>query len=701
MGFNTVLHTGNYDANTILEAEIPASRSERGSRSRRTAASTSSTSSPAVDHNESMPSMTSPHHHNDQLRSRPTETANANANATITTASAAASSPSIVDSRHQQQHHHTQIDFGNQQHVMMGLTIAGVASSMLTTIFGLFHVDVFLRAYELPLPVYSLGSFFVSMINTANDVAGAWLVDHVALTMPRSDLIGRTGCAFALLFLTPFFRWPTSASAAAAVSASTASNSNDTAQSLVWDGLHFVTTMSLYDTLSSFTTMLLGSVVTDNHSMTDSARVQFMASGKVVNLFASFAVARMGLAIFAGAHEHEHEQEHEHEYYTGTDNDTDNDVNVNVNNTDDDGYYNLTQFRIFLTLLAGFCGILFVVAQAMILGNGSTSGGGGGSSASGSTSVTAILRTTTRNLWRRSDNSKRNDDYDATVTGTATSATDTGTSATGTGSSSTASAKKRKLHWRRVLQDFWRHDNFRAWIGMEMLLEAQNTFCITFLKTFVDQLILRDDDQEVEVGGIDGTGGLSRGTCDWLLSMIGPMTQIVAIGTYIPIRKLGYPRVYSILFGVNIVLSLLLVTLANESSTYLIIAFLCVYPVLTGAVLSAGFHLAMSDMVMEMKRKHAIEGRFDEPSLAGLFMGANALVCKPMQSILPILTATVLNRGDESNQKQNLFYLLVLPPLICSCLQLLAWRRFDLTPKRTVKMRDELKKLDGGTNLLV
>jgi hypothetical protein len=56
--------------------------------------------------------------------------------------------------------------------------------------------------------------------------------------------------------------------------------------------------MSLYDTLSSFTTMLLGSVVTD--SMTDSARVQFMASGKVVNFVCLFAVASHGLAIFAG-----------------------------------------------------------------------------------------------------------------------------------------------------------------------------------------------------------------------------------------------------------------------------------------------------------------------------------------------------------------------------------------------------------------
>jgi hypothetical protein len=47
---------------------------------------------------------------------------------------------------------------------------------------------------------------------------------------------------------------------------------------------------------------------------------------------------------------------------------------------------------------------------------------------------------------------------------------------------------------------------------MEMLSEAQNTFCITFVKTFVDQLILRDE-QEAEAGD-GGSGGFSRGTCD-------------------------------------------------------------------------------------------------------------------------------------------------------------------------------------------
>jgi Na+/melibiose symporter-like transporter len=638
--FATVLHTmeatdTNTDnnsinnTNNIMEAEIPASTSRdgigMGMGARHTAAS-AILSPTGVDPNP-------------KNRFRPPERAT-----------------SLSFDSHS--HHHPD-DFGNKQHVMMGLTIAGVASSMLATIFGLFHVDVFLRAYELPLPTYSLGSFLFSIISTANNVAGAWLVDHVALTMPRSDLVGTSGCLFALLFLTPFFRWPKS--------------NIVSRQSPFWDGLHFVTTMSLYDTLNSFTTILLGSVVTDNHSMSDQARVQFMASGKVLNLVASFAVARMGLAIFARAHSH----------------------NSDTDDTTDS--YDLTQFRIFLVLLSCSAGMLFIVGQAMI--NGSGSGGN-------SSSTLAILRTTTRNLWRRSDSNKsrlsasrrsqhRDSDYDTATSAAGTTATDTSTS-TSANTNTGGTGKKRKLYWRRVLQDFWRHDNFRAWIGMEMLLEAQNTFCITFLKTFVDQLILRDE-HEVEAGG--GGGGFSRGTCDWLLSMIRPLTQIVAIATYIPIRRLGYPRVYSILFWVNIVLSLLLLTLANESSTVMIIAFLCIYPVLTGAVQSAGFHLAMSDMVMEMKRKHAMEGRHDEPSLAGLFMGANALVCKPMESILPILTATVLDQGDKSHDKRNLFYLLILPPLMCSCLQLLAWRRFDLTPKRTVKMRDELKKLERGADM--
>ena len=120
---------------------------------------------------------------------------------------------------------------------------------------------------------------------------------------------------------------------------------------------------------------------------------------------------------------------------------------------------------------------------------------------------------------------------------------------------------------------------------------------------------------------------------------------------------------------------------------------------MTGAVQSAGFHLAMSDMVLEMKRKHAVEGRFDEPSLAGLFMGANALLCKPMESVLPIVAAYFLGKTDFSTNEQSadaqwvLFYLLVVPPLLFSCLQLLSWRKYTLHPERMDSMREELEEL--------
>ena len=35
-----------------------------------------------------------------------------------------------------------------------------------------------------------------------------------------------------------------------------------------------------------------------------------------------------------------------------------------------------------------------------------------------------------------------------------------------------------------------------------------------------------------------------------------------------------------------------------------------------------------------------------EPSLAGLFMGANALLCKLSDSLMPIIAATALDKGE-------------------------------------------------------
>lgn len=84
---------------------------------------------------------------------------------------------------------------------MLALTLAGMCSSLLSTVFGLFHVDVFLRVYQLPWHSYSVGTLVFAAINTANDVLGAWLLDTVATKRNRSDLIGVSGVIFALFFL--------------------------------------------------------------------------------------------------------------------------------------------------------------------------------------------------------------------------------------------------------------------------------------------------------------------------------------------------------------------------------------------------------------------------------------------------------------------------------------------------------------------
>lgn len=63
---------------------------------------------------------------------------------------------------------------------------------------------------------------------------------------------------------------------------------------------------------------------------------------------------------------------------------------------------------------------------------------------------------------------------------------------------------------------------------------------------------------------------------------------------------------------------------------------------------------------------------------------------KPVESIFPMIAASVMESDGAS--RQSLFNLLVLPPMACSVLQLIAWTSFDLTPRRTAAMRRELQE---------
>eukprot|EP00568_Trieres_chinensis_P014250 CAMPEP_0183316406 /NCGR_PEP_ID=MMETSP0160_2-20130417/54854_1 /TAXON_ID=2839 ORGANISM="Odontella Sinensis, Strain Grunow 1884" /NCGR_SAMPLE_ID=MMETSP0160_2 /ASSEMBLY_ACC=CAM_ASM_000250 /LENGTH=215 /DNA_ID=CAMNT_0025482199 /DNA_START=359 /DNA_END=1006 /DNA_ORIENTATION=+ len=203
-----------------------------------------------------------------------------------------------------------------------------------------------------------------------------------------------------------------------------------------------------------------------------------------------------------------------------------------------------------------------------------------------------------------------------------------------------------------------------------------------------------------------------------ILSSIPPLCQVAGICLYVPIHNHGYRKIYMYAYQSKFMLSLLMLTFGSPESTFFIASFLTFDMVLTGAVQSAGFHLAMGDMVAEMKLDQMKEGRLDEPSLAGLFIGANALMCKPMGSFLPLLAAWSLAKvgftneggavsfllkkdhhvidGNEHNVQRAIFYLLVLPPLTFSFIQGLVWRMFDLDGKRAEEVRSEVRALQGN-----
>ena len=124
----------------------------------------------------------------------------------------------------------------------------------------------------------------------------------------------------------------------------------------------------------------------------------------------------------------------------------------------------------------------------------------------------------------------------------------------------------------------------------------------------------------------------------------------------------------------------------------------------------------MADMTIEMKYNQFKQQRINEPSLSGMFMGANALMCKPMDSLLPMIAAWTLDRAgftanenplvdvhnaneslndptsasDTNNIEWTLFYLMIGPSLVFSPFQFYMWRKYDLNDARIKTMKTEL-----------
>ena len=194
---------------------------------------------------------------------------------------------------------------------LAALTLASLACSMLRQVFDLFYVETFLTAYELPLSSFSFGTFVYTIIDVVNDVGAAYFVDAYALRSSRGA-IGRSGCLLALCFLAPFFR-----------------GGRRIKESPFLATSHFIISVSSYDTLLTFLSMLIGSYFTDNaHTLSESTRINFTASGKICNLIGSFIVGRVGLELF---------------------------------DTDD-----MKSFRVHVLILSGVACALFVLAQRLM-----------------------------------------------------------------------------------------------------------------------------------------------------------------------------------------------------------------------------------------------------------------------------------------------------------------------------------------------
>jgi len=162
---------------------------------------------------------------------------------------------------------------------------------------------------------------------------------------------------------------------------------------------------------------------------------------------------------------------------------------------------------------------------------------------------------------------------------------------------------------------------------------------------------------------------------------------------------------------------------STDNNVLFVGMFLFSSSVLMNAMASSGFVLAMCDMVLEMKHTHLIvQDRKNAPSLAGMFMGVNALFCKPAESVLPIMAASFLSIGSDSggdgtvdgdmnvndsgdeadaDYEENgsddydrfiLYRLLVFPPLICSIIQLIVWSRYSLVPAKTKQLRNDMEQ---------
>ncbi|ETV93880.1 hypothetical protein, variant 1 [Aphanomyces invadans] len=147
------------------------------------------------------------------------------------------------------------------------------ASVLLTATFNTFHVETFLTEYKLELSSYATGHAIYAAINTLNDIVGAAVLDSLSLTKGRAWLLQCGGLLWSLCFLLPWYPWPS------------------------YPAVHFVFSLSCYDTMYSFCAIAGGSLLTEM-DITDSQRIHVLRVKSIFGMATTLLVTSLGQTLF-------------------------------------------------------------------------------------------------------------------------------------------------------------------------------------------------------------------------------------------------------------------------------------------------------------------------------------------------------------------------------------------------------------------
>ena len=249
------------------------------------------------------------------------------------------------------------------------------------------------------------------------------------------------------------------------------------------------------------------------------------------------------------------------------------------------------------------------------------------------------------------------------------------------------SQQPRSMIWYRIVRDMCYSNNVQRWIIMQILLEVQMSILyLLFLYT-----ILYEMDHNVR-----------ESRFLWTLFRLRKVDTILV---HIPMFLFGYTGVYYTLFATLFGISLYAYCITNHPSESMITVHILtiVYYISCMAVHSAGFNVAMADLTMSLRYSYTktatttenIHRRSDhEPNIAGIVIAYNSFICKPIAYFISGIVAAMLRHGRSTNTlSSTAFYVLIYTTLVSSAVQLYVWKRYDLVKHRTTLMRDELSQI--------